>query len=160
MADKYDGITVLELGKKAKIGGFTVQPIEVPHSCECYAFLIEHPEMGRTLFVTDCVSFGYKVKDIDHLMIEANYDDESIIENAMNDSFSRSQSQNHMSFDNTLKAIRNNYNPRLKDIVLLHASMYNSNTVKYEKEVKEEFGLCNVYVAEKGLKICFDKDEF
>ena len=159
-SEANEGVITMPLGKKMMIGNFSVQPIPVVHSCECYAFLIEHPEMGRTLFVTDCVSFGYKVKDIDHLMIEANYDDDSIIENAMNDSFSRSQSQNHMSFDNTLKAIRNNYNPRMKDIVLLHASMYNSNTVKYEKDIKEEFGLCNVYVAEKGLKICFEKDEF
>ena len=62
VVDKYAGVTELKLGEAVMLGGFKVQPMEVPHSCQCYAYLIQHEEIGKLLFVTDCVRFNFHRK--------------------------------------------------------------------------------------------------
>lgn len=160
VADKYDGVAVLELGKKAKIGGFTVQPISVQHSCECYAYLIEHEDMGKLLFATDCSYFKYIIKDLNHILIEANHDDSTILNNMKYNRYTASQFKNHMNFDDTLRTIKANNNIYLQNIILCHLSNSNSNSNNYIQSIKEEIGISNVYVANNGLKVDLTKEEF
>lgn len=160
VADKYDGVAVLELGKKTKIGGFTVQPISVLHSCECFSYIIYHSEFGKLLFTTDCSEFKYKIKDLNHIIIESNYDEETILENMSNNHYSSSQFKNHMSFDNTLETLKVNNNSQLQNIVLCHLSSSNSNAKLYKDKVIENIGISNVFIAEKGLVVELNKEEF
>lgn len=160
VADKYDGVAVLELGKKAKIGGFTVQPIEVPHSCQCYAFLIEHEAMGRLLFCTDCERFGYRIKNLNHICIEANWDEDVLIDNMCDDIEIRSRFEHHMELNNTILALKTNYGSSLQTICLVHLSSGNADPKKFKKRVVEELGFNNVWVCESGLEVELSKDEF
>ena len=86
------------------LGGFKVQPMEVPHSCQCYAYLIQHEEVGKLLFITDCVRFNYKIKGINHVLIESNWCEEILINNLCNDVETRSHHEHHMELSDTIKA--------------------------------------------------------
>ena len=156
----HSKVKVLRKSVKTRIGNFTVQPIPVEHSCECYAFLIENKNMGRLVFVTDCSSFPYKIKDVQHFLIEANYSDDIAIENMCNGFDNRSMSNQHLEINDTIDALKRNYSPSLQTVLLLHLSSGNSDAKEFEQRVKDEIGFSNVYVADKGLTINLDKDEF
>jgi phosphoribosyl 1,2-cyclic phosphodiesterase len=160
VADKYNGVTVLELGKKAKIGGFTVQPIDAPHSCQCYAFLIEHEAMGRLLFCTDCERFGYRIKNLNHICIEANWCEEILINNLCDDVETRSHHEHHMELSDTIKALKNNYSPDLMTVGLLHLSNGNSDKKMFRQTVIDELGFDNVVIMNKGLTIPLQLSDF
>lgn len=66
-------VNVPKIGEKTRIGGFSIQPLSVPHSCECYAYIIQHEEFGKLVFATDCSEFKYKIKSVNHWLLEANY---------------------------------------------------------------------------------------
>ncbi len=160
VADKYKNVTVLHLGEKVRIGGFAVQPIDVPHSCECYAYLIEHKEIGRLLFCTDCTLFKYKIRDLNHILIESNYSEEYLIDNMCEDVDIVSHFENHMELEDTIRAIKNNFSANLQNICLLHLSNTNSEPIYFKRRVQEEIGLNCIYIAEKGLEIELNNSEF
>ena len=160
VVDKYPQATLLKLGEKVQIGNFKVQPIEVSHSCQCYAFLIEHSAMGRMLFCTDCQKFPYKIKSLNHVFIEANYDEELVVDNLCKDKEVRSMYHSHMEILRTIEAIRNNYSPSLQTICLMHLSSGNAHPKQFKEMVQGSFGFNNVFVAEKGLEINLQTEEF
>lgn len=41
--------------------------------CPCYGFIIEHPEMGRMLYITDTEFVRWRFKDINHILVSCNY---------------------------------------------------------------------------------------
>lgn len=156
----HSEVKVLKRGVKTRIGSFIVQPIPVEHSCECYAFLIENKNMGRLVFVTDCSSFPYKIKNVNHFLVEANYSDDIAIDNMCNGFDNRSLSNQHLEINDTIDALKRNYSSGLQTICLLHLSSGNSNADEFKQRVKDELGFSNVHVADKGLTINLDKDEF
>ena len=156
----YKGVKVLPLGVKTQIEGFKIQPLLVPHNTECYAYIITHKEFGKLLFCTDCSAFKYKVKDCNHILIEANYSDDIIIDNMCNNEFSRSASENHLEIGQTIDVLKHNYSPELQSVVLLHLSNGNSNAKEFIQRVKNELCFENVFVADKGLEIELNKSEF
>lgn len=160
VVDKYNDALVLELGKKTKIGSFTVQPIEVPHSCQCYAFLIEHEAMGRLLFCTDCERFGYRIKNLNHICIEANWDEEVLLDNMCDDIEIRSKFEHHMELNNTILTLKTNYGANLQTVCLVHLSSGNADPKKFKKRVVEELGFNNVWICESGLEVELSKEEF
>ena len=50
-------------------GEFEVLTLEAFHDVPCESFVIRHPEMGKLLFLTDSVSFPYKIQGLDHVLI-------------------------------------------------------------------------------------------
>ena len=93
VAEKFNGVKLLKPNTKYKIGSFTVMPLPVEHNVENYAYLIEHEEIGKLVFCTDAISFHYKIKDVNHLIIEANYSDELIIDHLCENQVIRSNNQ-------------------------------------------------------------------
>lgn len=93
-------------------------------------------------------------------MIEANYDDDELINNACNDEMSSSFSENHLELKQTIHALKANFSASLNTIVLLHLSQGNANPKKFVKRVKDELSFENVYVARKGFTIEINKEEF
>lgn len=160
VVDKYKGVNLLSLGKKVEIGGFYIQPMSVTHSCECYAYLIEHPSMGRLLFATDCNSFNYHIKNLNHIFIEANYSNDIILNNLCEGSESHSSYENHLEIDKCIRAIKMNYSSELQTICLLHLSDSNSDETLFKQKIIDDIGFDNVYVARKGLEIELQESEF
>lgn len=160
VVDKYAGVTELKLGEAVMLGGFKVQPMEVPHSCQCYAYLIQNEEIGKLLFVTDCVRFNYKIKGINHVLCEANWCEEILINNLCNDVETRSHHEHHMELSDTIKALKSNYSPDLMTVGLLHLSNGNSDEKMFRQRVIDELGFDNVVVMDKSVSIPLQLSEF
>jgi phosphoribosyl 1,2-cyclic phosphodiesterase len=157
VADKCGCLTVNH-GKKYSLGGFKVIPLKVPHGeCECFSYVIQHPDFGTLLFATDLTAFPYSIK-CDHLLIEANYSEDIALDAVLNGVELRSASQNHCEL-NTCIDIINKLNRRLNTVVLLHLSSNLSNEKIFIQKVLEGTGIKPI-IADSGVTIELKKEEF
>lgn len=160
VAIAHPQVKVLKQGVKIRLGGFKVQAIPLQHNCECYGYLIEHNSIGKLVFATDCNSVPYRFKGISHWLIESNYSNDLLIDNMCNDTYSQSASENHLEIEDTIEVLKQNYSSELQTIILCHLSNGNSNAELFKQRVKDELGFDNVFVADKGLVVELNKDEF
>lgn len=141
-----------------QIGSFSVTPFNVPHDTEieCYGYLIEHEEMGQLLFLTDLeyCKYNFSKLNIEHIMVEANYDMELVDRDEPN---YEHRLRGHMSLDTALKFISTNDNPALRNVVLIHLSDKSGDPALFKQKTEEtvKYG-ADVYVAERGLEVDMD----
>lgn len=153
-------VKVPKMGEKTRIGGFLIQPLLVPHSCECYAYIIQHEEFGKLVFATDCSAFKYKIKSVNHWLLEANYSEQILIDKMCDDDLGRSLYGNHLELEDTVAALKANFCSATQSIILIHLSDSNSNEKAFIQRVKDEFGFENVTAATSGQTIILEKEEF
>lgn len=153
-------VKVLKNGVKKQIGAFKVQPIPLYHSCECIGFLIEHEDFGKIVFATDTNEIPYRFKNCNHLIIECNYDVDVLIDHACSDMYSQSASENHLELNDTIDFIKQNYSCDIQSITLIHLSNNNINASVAKKRIVDEIGFGNVYIADVGVEVTLNKDEF
>lgn len=153
-------VKVLKKGVKMRLGGFKVQAIPLQHNCECYGYLIEHNSISKLIFATDCNSVPYRFKNVNHFVIECNYDADILIDNMCNNVYSQSASENHLELNDTIEFLKQNYSSALQSVTLIHLSNGNINAETAKQRVKDELGFDNVYVADKGLIVELNKDYF
>lgn len=139
-------------------GNFKVVAFDVVHDVPCFGYLIDHPEMGNLLFVTDTEYLKYRFYGINHIMVEANYAQDIIDENVNNGDIPKSLRdrimKSHTSIETAKGIVKANKNPMLRNVVLLHLSGHNSDGERFRKEVKDIAGdYCNVTVARKGTEV-------
>lgn len=159
VCDTYPKCKCVEHLHKYRIGGFTVMPLSVEHNCECFAYVIEHEDIGRFVFATDLKYFPYKIPDVSCLMLECNYCDETLIDNLCNGADTHSRPDNHLSLENALETTRRLYSAKLNKVILLHLSDGNSDENLIKRKFKEELGI-DVLIAESGFTVNLDKDDF
>lgn len=147
LSSDYSGhrSAIITAGCLYRIGEFRVIPFAVPHSVKCFGFLIKHPGMGTLLFVTDAAYVVNRFVGLNHILIEANYED-SILTNDR-------AVGSHMSLDTTMKFLRANDLAHCYNIVLLHLSSSNSDAAQFERSVKKIAPNAAVHIADKGLSI-------
>ena len=154
---------VLQAKQKYNIGSFIVMPFEVKHDVECFGFLLNHPEMGLTLFCTDTMYLPYKFPGLNNLILEANYSEDIInerIANGDNTQLLKNISiTNHMSFNTCKEILRVNDLKDVINIVLIHLSDGNSDAKLFKSEI-EVLTCKQVHIAEPGLVIDFNKEAF
>lgn len=142
------------------VGGFKVLALNVAHDVPCLGFLIEHQEMGRLLFITDTMMLEYRLPNLNHIMIEANYSDQILTENIesgivhvqMRDRLIHS----HMELQTTKEVLRKNDLKAVQEVILLHLSNNNSDGEQFSQEVRESSGK-PTYIARSGFEIDLDK---
>ena len=134
-------------------------PLEVEHNVPNFSYIIEHEEIGKLVFATDLTHFPYKIKNVNHLLIEANNSEDIIIDHLCDNEVIRSMSENHMEINETIKAIRNNISSDLNNIILCHLSDGQSDEKLFKQLILDEFGIMP-YVAELGLEVSINKEEF
>lgn len=139
---------------RVKVGSFYLLAYDVKHDADgTLAFSIVsnadslHSEM--LVYITDTMYFKYNLRNVTHLMIEANYDPDIIARNVSDGIISVEHAkrvvQNHMSIETCLKTIERMDRSRLKEIWLLHLSNDNAGQ-DFKKRVQEVAG-CEVYIA-------------
>jgi len=134
------------------LGRFYIQTFELIHSVPCFGFLIKHKEMGKLLFVTDTEYVKYRFKDLNHILIEANYSKE-LLNQADQDSPKRNHVlTGHMALDTTLEFLKVNQSANLRNLVLTHLSEHNADPNQFREEAEKVVN-CPVYIAKKGLEI-------
>lgn len=159
VANKFNRVNVLQPKTKYKIGGFIVMPLQVEHNVQSFAYIITHDDFGTLAFCTDAVSFPYKIKGLNHLLIEGNYSEDLIIDNLCKNETIRSHNEYHMGISKTIEAIKRNINPELRTLMLIHLSDGQSDERLFKQMVFDEFGIMP-YVADKGLEVTINKEEF
>lgn len=163
MADHFRAVRV-QSERGYKVGGFRIIPFNAHHDCPCIGFHINHPESGNILFITDSFMCEYTFDKLSHILIEANYSDEILEENIMRGSIPALMRprllQTHMEILTCRDTILANDISQLRNIVLLHLSLGNSNEEQFVRTIKEATGLPNVFAAAKKMTIELNKEPF
>ena len=150
----------IELPKVLKVDGFKVQNFELVHSVPNNAFIIDTDDGIRILYCTDTNRIPKKVKGVHYAVIECNNDQDTIINNAMEDVFTKSKPENHQSIDECARYLKAIDKVNLQCIILWHMSMSNIDEKKAIDTIKREVGFDNVVVADSGMEIEIQKSEF
>ena len=150
----------IELPKVLKVDGFKVQTFELVHDVPNNAFIIDTDDGIRILYCTDTKRIPKKVKGVHYAAIECNNDQDTIIDNAMCDVFTKSRPENHQSLNECIRYLKAINNVNLQCIILWHMSMTNIDENKAIAMVKREVGFDNVVVADSGMEIEIQKSEF
>lgn len=138
-----------------KIGGFTITSFESNHTnndntkCPSQCFIIHHKDIGKILFVTDTYYLKYKFKDIDYMLVEANYTEDIL------DTLEEHRARiikSHMSLETLKKSLITWDLTKTKKIVLIHLSSSNADPDRFRNEVQELTGIDTI-VAKAGLII-------
>lgn len=140
------------------LGSFEITPFYVPHdNTPCFAYQIHHEEMGKLLFLTDLEYCKYKFKEVNQIMIEANYSKEIIQQENPN---YEHVCRGHMELGTTLEFLKVNKGSDLRNVVLLHLSDNNSDAEMFAARAKEVVGMADVYVADRRLEVELNKEPF
>ncbi|NLO70239.1 MAG: MBL fold metallo-hydrolase [Porphyromonadaceae bacterium] len=155
---------LLEAGIMTRIGNFKIIPFHMKHDCaEPYGFYINHPEMGNTLFATDTYYLPNKFAGLNHILIECNYRMDILMKNVEAGRIpalllKRTQ-ESHFEYENCKNALLANDLSGVRNIVLIHLSDSNSHAIDFKQGIENATGK-PVHIAEKGLKLNFNKTPF
>lgn len=142
---------VVSAGEQFMVGSFKILAFEVKHDCAGpLGYLINHPETGNVLFLTDSYYCEYTFRNLHNVIIEANYC-QQIIDNKPG--FLRDRIiESHMSLATCKETLAANDLSQVNNIVLIHLSDSNSDARRFKREIEEVTGKV-VHVAEPGLII-------
>ena len=145
-------------------GDFKIMGFKVNHdAAEPFGYLIQHPEAGKILFITDTSDIDYDFNGLTQIMIETNYSEDIAYERVMSGSLNaRHQDrvmQSHMSLETAGKFLKRTDLTSTNNIVLLHLSNGNSNAREFKRIIEQQTAK-TVTIADKGININFSKTPF
>lgn len=156
-------ITTVTPQRGYRVGNFRIVPFELYHDVPCKGYLVDHPECGSFVFITDTYTCDYTFPDLTQVMIECNYADDILERNIITDRISPSMRprlyNSHMELETTKSFLQENDLSGVNNIILLHLSDSNSNEVRFVREVQEMTGK-TVHAAKGGISIEFNKQPF
>ena len=143
-------------GKGYILGNFKILALPVSHDVPCLGYIIQHPDMGTLLFITDTVAFDYIVPNLNTVMIEANYADDIVSENIANGNMPEAMRprliNSHMEIEQTKAILASQDLSDVGNIILIHLSDGNADETRFVREVQEQTGKI-VYAANAGMTI-------
>ena len=160
VCENFEQCIQLNVGQKLKVDGFTIMTFELIHDVPNNAFVIKTDNGIKILFCTDTKRIPLIVKDVNYAIIECNYSDDILLENALNGKTNRSHYYNHQELKeciNYLSKIKSNC---LRGVILSHISQGNGDGKLFVNKVVEELGLYNVEYAQSGLEMPIGTDDF
>lgn len=135
---------------------YHIQSFEVEHDAENpLGFLINSIiDNKRILYITDTKFVRWKFQNIDYLMIECNYDNDSIDRNAGNypTELLNRIIDNHMSLAGVIQFL-GEQELNLKHVVLIHKSESNLNEELAMKEIGKVLCSTELTIAKNGMEI-------
>ena len=146
-----------------RIGTFKVFVVPVEHDVPCVGFVIEHADMGKMLFVTDTMMFEYRIENLSHILLEANYSDEILdynIENSITPASMRPRLlQSHMEIKTTEQILLSSNLDSVNEIVLIHLSNNNSDAEQFKQRIMQKTGK-PVIIAKRGVTVNVSKEPY
>lgn len=105
--------------------------------CPCYGFYIQHPDMGKMLYITDTELVKWRFQRINHILISCNYDKDLIPKDhpAREHIF-----RGHMELKTVKEFVRANKSDALRNVMLCHLSGDNADSDKMVAEVSKAAG--------------------
>lgn len=147
-------------------GEFTVRAFDTRHdAAEPLGYIIEHPEAGRILFLTDTAFCPYDFRGLclDHMLVEANYDDGLLDANVANGVVDAARAartrRDHMSLRDACELIRADQTAELKTVLLVHLSSQNADAAEFARKAAETALFARIEVARGGLSLDLMKFE-
>lgn len=145
-----------------RVGGFLVTALPAVHDVPCLAFVIWHQDMGSLAFLTDTMMLEYKLPPVEHLMVEANYSDASLMRNIENGVAAASERDRlmhaHMSVETAIGVAKACDSKMLRDITLIHLSVRNADEAAFVETMQKATGK-PVYVAHAGASMTLKGSE-
>lgn len=148
------------------IDEWKVMPFDTRHdAAEPLGFVIEHPEAGRILFLTDTeyCPYDFRPLGLDHILVEANYDDAILDGNVANGVVDAARAARtrgtHMSLKAACELIRADQTAELKNVILIHLSRNNADREEFARRAAETALFARISVAKAGLSIDLNKFE-
>ena len=151
ICSRYKGCNLIT--DTLQIGNFKVSTFPVGHDVPNNAFVIDTQDNVRVLYLTDAKELCFDVENVNCAIIEANWDADTMFDNAMNGIMTESQFNNHQSLDACISFLKKANNPSLHTVVLWHLSSTNINAEVAKERVQQEVGIQNVIVAKAGITI-------
>ena len=151
VAELYPGVHQIDALKEVPVGTLRVLPFEAEHDVPCYGYQVTSAVIGEKLiYITDSAYVKYTFSGLTHIMIEANYAQEIIIDNARHERIplylAERVIQTHMSIETLLELLQANDMSKVRQIYLLHLSDGNSDAEAFKRRVQQETG-AEVYIA-------------
>jgi len=109
-----------------KVGGFRVAPFLGHHDCEVVGFQISSGG-EKLVYITDSCYCEYNFSNMTHLLIECNYDADSLEKSVSDSGLRRRVIQTHFGLENVIGLLEENDLNALKEVRLCHLSDANSN---------------------------------
>lgn len=151
---------IVHPGHGYKVGNFKVIPFEVQHDVPAFGYQVDHPDMGRLVFLTDTFYCEYTFDNVSHWLIEANYADDILDRNIADGRTPSSMRprllKSHMEIETTKGLLSANDLAETRNIVLIHLSDGNSDEQRFVDEIVKLTGK-PVVAANKGLVINLNK---
>lgn len=116
--------------------------------CPCYGFLIEHPEMGKMLYITDCEFVKWRFNGINHILLGVNYDKSMV--DMSNPAKANHVLRGHMSIDTACDFVKANDSKDLQNVIMCHLSKNNADKNLFIEKMKKTVPNVNVEVAERN----------
>jgi phosphoribosyl 1,2-cyclic phosphodiesterase len=145
--------------KVFRVGNFRIMPLPLTHDVPCFGFYINHHETGNFCFLTDTSEVPYQFKDLNHVLVECNYDTDIIDINETHYVQRNRVITSHLSYDKCDEFLSKNDLTQVHNIVLLHTSENNSDAALFRDQIRSKY-IKDVYVAQKGLKINLNSEPF
>ena len=140
----------LENLKMFQVGTFNIVPFSVEHDVpDCFGYVIASRMTGdQLLFATDTYFVRYRFANLTHIMLECNFDRETLSE-TVDDRHLERVFESHMSLQDLKLMLKANDLSKVEAIYLLHASQDNLDPHKAKREIQELTGL-PVYLCAKN----------
>ena len=153
----------VKAGQGYKIGNFRILPFDLEHDVPCLGFLVNHPETGTIMFLTDSYLSEYVFPGLSHIMLEINYADHILEQNILSGSVHPSMRprllQTHMELQTAKSILLANDLSQVKNILLIHLSAQNSSERLFVDEITKTTGK-QVFAAKKGLELNFSTNPY
>lgn len=171
LADVFDSFPTLKRAfrniicpdERFRAGSFLIIPLAVRHDVPCLGFIIHHPEMGNLLFLTDTMYTEYRIKGLNHILIEANYDDNILSQNIAEGKEPASMRNrllgSHMEIKTTIKILKETDLTNVQNIMLIHISKRNGDLTAFRERVNKMF-TPRVIAAENAININLDNEPY
>jgi phosphoribosyl 1,2-cyclic phosphodiesterase len=136
---------IIEAMNPFDLGRFTVMAFDVFHNVQCFGFLIQHPDAGQIVFITDSSYVDYEFPGTNTWMIEANYDKDYLFERTfdgkVNAFLAKRVMDDHMSIQDCQRILGNQDLSQAETIILLHLSASNSKGLEFKEKVIKQTGI-------------------
>jgi phosphoribosyl 1,2-cyclic phosphodiesterase len=152
-----------ESGKSFNLGSYKILPFDLAHDVPCLGFIISHPECGVMPFITDTIYVPNKIKGMNNILIEVNYDQEILDNKVLSGhipAFVRNRvMKSHMSIDTCIDFLLANDLSNVNNIILIHLSDSNSDSKIFIERIQQSTGKTAI-IAGKDMKININKTPF
>lgn len=147
----------LQPGRLMHLGGFAVVAMPTVHDVSCLAYVIRHQGMGTLLFATDTPYLDFTVRAVNHVMLEADYEQDLLEQNLREGVIDQRRHDrvvlNHMHIGTTCETLRLlDAGHTLRTATLVHPSTLNAHRLHMERLATEATGL-PVRCARAGLTV-------